>query len=130
MNMLAYCMITDTIDEYLKLRKTIALECLEKYCEGIIDGYRIEFLYRPTIIDTQHLLAQEEECGFPSMLGSIDCMHQKWMIYLMGWEGQFTSGHQTSYHHPSSRCVQGPLDMVCFFLEGGGSWCLTTISMC
>jgi hypothetical protein len=47
-------------------------------------------------------------------------MHQKWMIYLMGWEGQFTSGHQTSYHHPSSRCVQGPLDMTCFFWGGGG----------
>jgi hypothetical protein len=32
------------IDEYLKLGKTTTLECLEKYCEQIIDSYGIEFL--------------------------------------------------------------------------------------
>jgi hypothetical protein len=33
---LAYGMATDTIDEYLKLGKTTALECLEYYYSGII----------------------------------------------------------------------------------------------
>jgi hypothetical protein len=32
----AYGMTADTIDEYLKLGKTIILECLEYYCAGII----------------------------------------------------------------------------------------------
>lgn len=37
--LLAYHIATDTIDEYLKLGKTTALECLDKYCEGIIVCY-------------------------------------------------------------------------------------------
>jgi hypothetical protein len=72
---LAYDMIVDTIDEYPKLEKSTALECLEYYCAGIIECFGAEFLYRPTVTDTQDLLAKLEEHGFPSMLGSIDCMH-------------------------------------------------------
>jgi hypothetical protein len=37
MRLLAYGMTADTIDEYLKLGKTITLECLENYCDDIID---------------------------------------------------------------------------------------------
>jgi hypothetical protein len=33
------------------------LECLEKYCEGIIDCYGAKFLHRSTVIDIQRLLA-------------------------------------------------------------------------
>jgi hypothetical protein len=32
-------MAADTIDEYLKLGKTIALECLEYYYSGIIEYF-------------------------------------------------------------------------------------------
>jgi hypothetical protein len=72
---LAYGMTADMIDEYLKLEKSTTLECLEYYCAGIVECYGVEFLGRPTITDTQHLLARAEECGFPGMLGSIDSMH-------------------------------------------------------
>jgi hypothetical protein len=72
---LAYDMTVDRIDEYLKLGKSTALECLEYYCSGIIECFGNEFLRRPTVADTQCLLAKSEERGFPGMLGSIDCMH-------------------------------------------------------
>jgi hypothetical protein len=72
---LAYGIDTDTIDEYLKLEKTTTLECLEYYCSGIIGCFRDEFLRRPTVTNTQCLLAKVEERGFLGMLGSIDCMH-------------------------------------------------------
>jgi hypothetical protein len=72
---LAYGIAADTIDEYLMLRKITALECLEYYCSDIIECFRDEFLRRPTIVDTQCLLAKAEERVFPDMLGSIDCMH-------------------------------------------------------
>jgi hypothetical protein len=49
---LAYGMSADTINEYLKLGKATALECLEYYCAGIIDCYVAKFLWRPTIADT------------------------------------------------------------------------------
>jgi hypothetical protein len=45
-------MITDKIDEYLKLRKSTAIECIEYYYAGIIECFRSEFLHRSTVTDT------------------------------------------------------------------------------
>lgn len=89
---LAYGMAADSIDEYLKLGKSTALECVENFCEGIIDCYDAEFCRRPTVTDIQRLLAKAEERGFPGMLGSIDCMHWQWRNCPVGWQGQFTRG--------------------------------------
>jgi hypothetical protein len=60
LHQLAYGMPTDMIAEYLKLR-------------------------RPTIPNTQRLLAKVEEHGFPCMLGNIDRMHCQWHNYPVGW---------------------------------------------
>jgi hypothetical protein len=68
-------MIIDTIDVYLKLEKITVLECLEYYCLGIIEYFEDGFLHRPTVADTQRLLAKTEERGFLGILGSIDCMY-------------------------------------------------------
>jgi hypothetical protein len=76
-------MAANTIDEYLKLEKTTALECLQYYCLGIIECFGDEFLYHPTVIDTQHLLAKAEEREFPDILESIDYMHWQWYNYLI-----------------------------------------------
>jgi hypothetical protein len=65
---LAYDMTTYMIDEYLKLGKSIDLECLEYYCISIIECFRVEFLRRPTVADTQCLLAKVEEHRFTGML--------------------------------------------------------------
>jgi hypothetical protein len=72
---LAYDMVADTIDEYLKLGKTTTVEYLEYYCSDIIRCFGDEFLLHPTAADTQRLLAKVEECRIFGMLGSIDCMH-------------------------------------------------------
>ncbi|XP_051202538.2 uncharacterized protein [Lolium perenne] len=50
------------------------------------------FCRRPTVEDTQHLLAKAEERGFPGMLGSIDCMHWQWRNCPVAHAGQFTRG--------------------------------------
>jgi hypothetical protein len=78
-------MAADTIDEHMKLGKTIALSCLEYYCADIVDCYGVEFLHCPTVADTHRLLAKAEERGFLGMLGSIDCMH--WLLHncMVGW---------------------------------------------
>jgi hypothetical protein len=75
LHQLVYGMTADMIDEYLKLGKTVALECLEYYCAGIIECFWTEFSRRPTVADTQRLLANAKEHGFSGMLESIDCMH-------------------------------------------------------
>jgi hypothetical protein len=49
---LAYGMAADMIDEYLKLGKSITLECLEHYCACINECFGAEFLCRPTVADT------------------------------------------------------------------------------
>ena len=92
LRLLAYGIAADSIDEYLKLGKSTALECLENFCEGIIECYGAEFYRRPTESDLQRLLAKAEERGFPGMLGSIDCMHWQWSNCPVGWQGQFTRG--------------------------------------
>jgi hypothetical protein len=90
LHQLTYGMAVDTIDKYLKLEKSTTIECLEYYCLDIIECFRDEFLRRPTIADTQHLLAKAEERGFDGILGSIDCMYWQWHNCLVGWQCQFT----------------------------------------
>jgi hypothetical protein len=77
-------MTADTIDEYLKLRKTTALECLEYYCLSIIECFKDKFLRCSTVADTQCLLAKTEEREFSGMLGSIDCKYWQWHNYPVG----------------------------------------------
>jgi hypothetical protein len=52
LHQLAYGMAADTIDEYLKLGKTTALECVEYYYLSIIECFGDEFLHCPTVADT------------------------------------------------------------------------------
>jgi hypothetical protein len=72
---LAYGMVANMIDEYLKLENSTVIECIEYYSSGIIECFCAEFLCRPTVADTQRLLAKAKEREFLGMLGSIDYMH-------------------------------------------------------
>jgi hypothetical protein len=90
--LLAYGFATDSIDEYLKLARSTTLECLEKFCEGIIHCYGKEFCRRPNVVDSEHLLAKAEEHGFLGMLGSINCMHWQWRNCPVSHVDQFTRG--------------------------------------
>jgi hypothetical protein len=89
LRLLAYGGAADSIDEYLNLARSTALDCLEKFYEGIIHCYGDEFCRRPNIVDTQRLLAKDEERGFPGMLGSIDCKHWQWRNCPVAHAGQF-----------------------------------------
>jgi hypothetical protein len=71
---LTYDMAANTIDKYLKLSKTIVLECLEYYCLDIIMYFGMSSSH-PTIADTQRLLGKTEEHEFSGMLESINCIH-------------------------------------------------------
>jgi hypothetical protein len=73
--MLAYGTPADELDEKLKIAQSTALETLGKFAEGIIAVFGEEYLRPPTQEEVEHLLQIGESCGFPGMLGSIDCMH-------------------------------------------------------
>ncbi|GAA0156388.1 hypothetical protein LIER_13900 [Lithospermum erythrorhizon] len=92
MHMLAYGLTADAVDEYIKIGGTTALECLRKFCKGIIYLYKPVYLRAPNTDDLQRILHVSEMRGFPGMIGSIDCMHWKWKNCPTAWEGQFTRG--------------------------------------
>ena len=75
MRMLAYGVAADAVNEYIKIGGTTALECLRRFCKGVIQLYEHEYLRAPTQDDLQRILHVSEMRGFPGMIGSIDCMH-------------------------------------------------------
>lgn len=92
--MLAYGTAADTLDEYLKVPQSTALECLENFVEGVVEVFSSRYLRRPTAEDLERLLQVGESRGFPGMLGSIDCMHWRWKNCPTAWKGQYTRGDQ------------------------------------
>jgi hypothetical protein len=92
MRMLAYGTPADALDEYLKIGKCTALECLDKFANRVIEVFGGEYLRRPTQEDIECLLQVNESRGFPGMLGSIDCMYWRWEKCPLAWRGQFTRG--------------------------------------
>jgi len=58
----------------------------------VIDVFGGEYLRCPTREDVESILQVNESCGFPGMLGSIDCMHWRWEKCPLAWRGQFTCG--------------------------------------
>uniref|UniRef100_A0A453Q3L7 Uncharacterized protein n=1 Tax=Aegilops tauschii subsp. strangulata TaxID=200361 RepID=A0A453Q3L7_AEGTS len=111
---LAYGTPADSLDEYLKISKTTAIDCLKNFVQRVIDTYDVEYLRSPNTEDTKCLLRIGEGCGFPGMLGSLDCKHRRWEKCPIAWKGQFTPGDkgwpslileavasQDSLHHSS-----------------------------
>ncbi|XP_048568886.1 uncharacterized protein LOC125549535 [Triticum urartu] len=89
---LAYGTPADSLDEYLKIGETTAVDCLKNFVQGVIDTYAAEYLRSPNTEDTERLLCIGEGRGFPGMLGSLDCMHWRWEKCPIAWKGQFTRG--------------------------------------
>ncbi|KAK2434912.1 hypothetical protein QL285_020015 [Trifolium repens] len=89
MRMLAYGMSADAVDEYIKIGGSTTLECLRRFCKGIIRLYEPVYMRAPTEEDLQKILNVSEMREFPR---SIDCMHWEWKNYPKAWEGQFNRG--------------------------------------
>ncbi|XP_074283998.1 uncharacterized protein LOC141608555 [Silene latifolia] len=96
---LAYGAPADAVDEYIKIGKTTAIECLSEFCRAIIEVFGDTYMRRPTTTDVQRLLHMHEQChGFPGMLRSLDCMHWQWKNCPSSWKGQYTRG---DHGHPT-----------------------------
>ncbi|XP_073355519.1 uncharacterized protein [Aegilops tauschii subsp. strangulata] len=73
--MLAYGILGDLVDEYVRMSETTCLMSMYKFCQAVIEVFGPEYLRQPTAADTEKLLATNAARGFPGMLGSIDCSH-------------------------------------------------------
>jgi len=75
--MLAYGVAADAMDDYVCTGDSTAIESLRRFVAAIVEVFGDEYLRSPNEDDTARLLVIGERSGFPGMLGSIDCMHQR-----------------------------------------------------
>ncbi|XP_023644414.1 putative nuclease HARBI1 [Capsella rubella] len=87
---LAYGGACDSVDEYIRIGASTARKCLHEFTTAIIQLFGDEYLRRPTEEDLQRLLQQNEQRGFPGMIGSIDCMHWGWKNCPTAWKGMYS----------------------------------------
>jgi hypothetical protein len=87
--MLAYGISTDLVDDHLAMGKSQAIKCVKHFAIAILRVSGEEYLRAPSAQDKARLLEFNKKCGFPGMLGSIDCMHWSWKNFLAAWHGQF-----------------------------------------
>ncbi|XP_042410297.1 uncharacterized protein LOC121999722 [Zingiber officinale] len=81
MRILAYGVGADLMDEYVRIGETTAIKSMKLFVKSVISIFGDEYLRSPNSNDIARLLVVGEKRGFPSMLGSIDCMHWKWKNY-------------------------------------------------
>jgi hypothetical protein len=82
----------DNVDDYIRIGESTTVECLERFVTGVYTIFGPQYLRRPNNEDTERLLKIGEARDFPSMLGSIDCMHWEWKNCPVAWKGKFCQG--------------------------------------
>jgi hypothetical protein len=62
--MLAYGVVGDLIDKYMRMSETTYLDSMYKFCKAVIVLFGTVYLKEPTVEDTARLLLINEEEGF------------------------------------------------------------------
>ncbi|KDO76753.1 hypothetical protein CISIN_1g042019mg, partial [Citrus sinensis] len=65
MQMIAYGVSVDFIDEYVRIGKSTAIESLKKLVRPVFEIFSNEYLRSPNTNDIARLLAEGEQRGFP-----------------------------------------------------------------
>ncbi|XP_024982917.1 uncharacterized protein LOC112519154 [Cynara cardunculus var. scolymus] len=63
-------------------------EALMHFVDSVISCFGDEYFRKPNEADLARLLYFGDQRGFPSMIGSIGCMHWEWKNYPSAWDGQ------------------------------------------
>jgi hypothetical protein len=74
---LAYAIMADYVDEYVRIGESTSIECLSRFVRVVCEVFGQRYLRPPNEDDTARLLNIAEQREFPEMLNSIDCMHWK-----------------------------------------------------
>jgi hypothetical protein len=85
MHVLAYGILADYADEYLRIGEDTTMEFVRRFCKAVIRIYGPKYLRAPNEENMVRLMAQNEVRGWPCMLGSIDCMHWNWKNCPKAW---------------------------------------------
>ena len=76
-------------DDKYRMAASTGMQCMKRFCEGVIEVYGDEVLRYPTMEDINKLLDEGNKSGFPGCIGSIDCMHWEWKNCPSAWKGMF-----------------------------------------
>ena len=97
LRMLAYGMAADSLDEYVRIGETTTIECVKRFCQGVVEIFGPEYLRSQNAADISKLLRKANQRDFLGMLGSLDCMHWAWKNCPTAYHGMYT-GH---VHQPT-----------------------------
>ena len=97
LRILAYDMSADSLDEYVRIGETTTIERVKRFCQGVVEIFGLEYLRSPNAAAISRLLRKANQCGFPRMLGNLDCMHWAWKNCPAAYHGMYT-GH---VHRPT-----------------------------
>jgi hypothetical protein len=73
----SFTVLADYVDEYVRIGESTLIECLSRFVRVVCEVFGQRYLRPPNEDDTARLLNIAEQCEFPEMLDSIDCMHWK-----------------------------------------------------
>ena len=94
-HILAYGSPGYIVDGYVRISKSITVECLKSFVKGVNEIFGNNYLRRPNNNNINRLLQIGETHGFSCMLDFIDCMHWEWKNCPVSWQGQYCRGdHQ------------------------------------
>ncbi|XP_010239138.2 uncharacterized protein LOC100834642 [Brachypodium distachyon] len=74
LRLLAYGIPADTQDDYLRMAKSTAIECMYRFCRAIVAVFGEQYLRTPTAEDTARIMAQNAERGFPGSHNDINVL--------------------------------------------------------
>lgn len=70
-------MPAQSVNEYVRIDESMAVECLERLIIGIYMLFEATYMRKANNKDIQRLLQIEDACDFSSMLGSNDYVHSE-----------------------------------------------------
>ena len=76
-------------DDKYRMGASTGLESMKRFCKAVNKIFSSIALRHPTIDDTNRLLDEGRDSGFPGCIGSIDCMHWEWKNCPSSWKGMF-----------------------------------------
>ena len=77
LGILAYGMVADSLDEYLRMSERTCGDAMVRFATTVVEVFGPQYLREPTVADTERLLPVSEARGWPGLLESLDCMHWK-----------------------------------------------------
>ncbi|XP_028063786.1 uncharacterized protein LOC114267001 [Camellia sinensis] len=90
MRMLAYGVAADSVDNYVRIGESTAIESLKRFVKAVVAIFFERYLRSPNNDDISRLLAMGSNRRFPGMLGSIDYMHWKWKNCPIAQKGMYS----------------------------------------